>query len=69
MAIDQVPEQEDLDMDPESSGLRATFLVIFLVLAGLVVGEIYSIHKTNSMRDALEAHRKRECTANGCVAK
>jgi hypothetical protein len=57
MAIDQVPEREGLDTEPESSGLRARFLLIFLVLAGLVVGEIYTIHKINSMRDALEAQQ------------
>ena len=56
MAIDQVPEREVLNMEPESSGSQGRFLVIFLVLAALVVGEIYTIHKTNSMRDALQAH-------------
>jgi len=57
MAIDQVPEQEVLDMEPESSGSRGKFLLIFLVLAALVVGEIYTIYKINSMRDALEAQQ------------
>ena len=33
------------------------FLLIFLVLAALVVGEIYTIYKINSMRDALEAQQ------------
>ena len=44
-------------MQPESSGSRGKFLLIFLVLAALVVGEIYSIHKTNSTREALEAQQ------------
>ena len=57
MAIDQVPEQEVFDVELESSGLRAKFLLIFLVLAALVVGEIYTIHKINSMRDSLEAQQ------------
>ena len=57
MAIDQVPEQEVLDMEPVSSGLRNKFLLIFLVLAALVVGEIYTISKISSMRNGLEAHR------------
>ena len=55
MAIDQVPEREVLNVGPESSGSGGKFLLIFLVLAALVVGEIYTIYKTNSMRDALEA--------------
>jgi hypothetical protein len=57
MAIDQVPEQQVIQMQPESSGSRGKFLLIFLVLAALVVGEIYSIHKTNSTREALEAQQ------------
>jgi hypothetical protein len=57
MAIDQVPEQEVLDMKPESSALHGKFLLIFLVLAALIVGEIYTISKINSMRDALEAQQ------------
>jgi hypothetical protein len=54
MAIDQVPEREVLEMEPESSGSRGKFLLIFLVLAALAVGEFYTMHKINSMRDALE---------------
>ena len=57
MAIDQVPEQEVLAMEPESSGSSSKFLLIFLVLAALVVGEMYTIHKINSMRDVLEAQQ------------
>jgi hypothetical protein len=57
MAIDQVPEQEVLDMEPESCGSHGKFLLIFLVLAALVVGEIYTISKINSMRGALEAQQ------------
>jgi hypothetical protein len=55
--MDQVPEREVLDVEPESSGLRSKFLLIFLVLAALVVGEIYTIHKINSTREALEAQQ------------
>jgi hypothetical protein len=57
MAIHQVPEQEVLDVEPESSGSHGKFLLIFLALAALVVGEIYTIHKINSMRDVLEAQQ------------
>jgi hypothetical protein len=57
MAIDQVPEHEVVNMEPESSGSSGKFLLIFLVLAALAVGEIYTMHKINSMRDALEAQQ------------
>jgi hypothetical protein len=57
MAIDQVPEREVLDVEPENPGLSSKFLVIFLVLAALVVGEIYTIYKINSMRDTLQAQQ------------
>ena len=57
MAIDEVPEKEVHVIEPESSGSQGKFLLIFLVLAALVAGEIYSIHKINSTRDALEAQQ------------
>jgi hypothetical protein len=57
MAIDQVPEQEVLEMEPESSASYGKFLLIFVVLAALIVGEIYTIAKINSMRGALEAQQ------------
>jgi len=57
MAIDQVPDREVLDMQPVSSGLRNKFLLIFLVLAALVVGEILTISKISSMRNGLEAQQ------------
>jgi hypothetical protein len=55
MAIDEVPKQEVLNMEPEGS--RGKFLLIFLVLVVLAVGEIYAIYKTSSMRAALEAQQ------------
>jgi len=57
MAIDQVPEHESLDREPESSGWGSKFLLIFVVLAALVVGEFYTMHKISSMRDALEGQQ------------
>jgi len=57
MAIDQVPEKEVLDMEPERSSSRGQFLLILPVLAALIVGELYGIHKINSNRDALEAEQ------------
>ncbi len=57
MAIDQVPEKEVLGTEPESSSTRGQFLLILPVLAALIVGEFYGIHKINSIRDALEAQQ------------
>jgi hypothetical protein len=57
MATDQDPEQKGLEMEPKSSGSSNKFLLIFLVLAALVVGEIYTIYKTSSIRDTLEAQQ------------
>jgi len=57
MAIDQVPEKEVLGMEPESSATRGQFLLILPVLAALIVGELYGIHKINSTRDVLEAQQ------------
>jgi hypothetical protein len=57
MAIDEVPEKEVHVVEPERSGSQGKFLLILVVLAALVAGEIYSIHKINSTRDALEAQQ------------
>ena len=57
MALDQVPEHEVVNMEPASSGSGSKFVLIFLVLAGLAAGEIYTIHKTNSIRDAMKAQQ------------
>jgi hypothetical protein len=57
MAIDQVPEHEVVNMEPASSGSGSKFVLIFLVLAALAAGEIYTIHKTNSIRDAMKAQQ------------
>ena len=57
MAIDEVPEKEIHVVEPDRSGSQGKFLLIFVVLAALVAGEIYSIHKINSTREALEAQQ------------
>ena len=57
MAIDQVPEHEVVNMEAASSGSGSKFVLIFLVLAALAAGEIYTIHKTNSIRDAMKAQQ------------
>jgi len=57
MAIDDVPEKEVHVVEPESSGSQGKFLLIFIVLAALVAGEIYSFHRIGSTREALEAQQ------------
>jgi hypothetical protein len=57
MAIDQVPEHQVVNVEPGGSGSTGKFLLIFLVLMALAVGEFYTMHKINSMRDALEAQQ------------
>ena len=57
MAIDEVPEKEVHVVEPERFGSQGKFLLVFVVLAALVAGEIYSNHKINSTREALEAQQ------------
>jgi hypothetical protein len=56
MAIDEVPErQEVLPMEPHYSSHTATFLAVFVILAGLVVGEIYTLSKISSLRESVDS--------------
>jgi len=57
MPIDEVPEKEVQAVEPDKSSSQSKFLIIFVVLAALAVGEIYSVHKINSTREALEAQQ------------
>jgi len=57
MAIDEVPQKEVQVVEPERSGSQGKFLLIFVVLAVLVAGQIYAFHKLNSTREALEAQQ------------
>jgi hypothetical protein len=57
MPIDEVPEKEVQQVEPDKSSSQSKFLIIFVVLAALAIGEIYSIHKINSTREALEAQQ------------
>jgi chromosome segregation ATPase len=57
MVTDQDHDEKVLETRPESSASSNKFLLIFLVLAALVVGEIYTIYKTTSIRDALQAQQ------------
>jgi len=54
---DKIPEKEVLVTGPDHSEAQAKFLLIFVVLAALVAGEIYSFSKMNSTREALEAQQ------------
>ena len=57
MAIDDVPEKEVDVIERDNSGSPGKFLLIFVVLAALVAGEIYSLHKINTNREAIEAQQ------------
>jgi len=58
MAIDDVPEQKVLSMNPpEGSGANLKFGLIFVILAVLVIGEMYTIARINSVRTSLEAEQ------------
>lgn len=58
MAIDQVPEQESISSNPPQGSTHSTwFAVIFLTLAGLAGGEIYTLHKVGAVRDSLQTQQ------------
>jgi len=54
MAIDQVPVQEGLPMEPNPSmkdGVK--FVSIFLILAALAVGEFFTVSRMNTMQEQM----------------
>ena len=55
MAIDQIPEQES--HSSEGSKHATQFLVVFVVLAALVVGEIYTLSQVGSVRNSMETQQ------------
>jgi len=58
MAIDEVKEQASTPMGPGgSAGHGAKFLVIFLVLAALAVGEFYAVSRISSLREETAAQQ------------
>jgi hypothetical protein len=58
MAIDDVPQQEVLRMNPaDDSGVNLKFGLIFVILAVLVIGEIYTLARISSVRTSLEAQQ------------
>lgn len=58
MPIDEVPRQEVLPMNPSAgSGHTFKFVLIFVVLAALAIGEIFTLARISSVRTALEAQQ------------
>lgn len=58
MAIDDMPKQEALPMSsPEGSGQTLKFALVFVVLAALAVGEIYTLSRIGTIRESLEAQQ------------
>ncbi len=59
MAIDEVPVQTGVPTEPNpSSGGAVKFVVIFLVLVVLAVGEFMTVNRMNTVRDQLTAQQK-----------
>ncbi len=58
MAIDQVPEQNPLPMSSlEGTSHTAKFVLVFLVLGALAVGEIYTLSRINSLGGTIETQQ------------
>jgi hypothetical protein len=58
MAIDDIPVQQDLPMgEDQSSGYAAKFGWVFVILAGLAVGELYTLHRMSTLHDQLTAQQ------------
>ena len=55
MAIDEVPDDRKISVNPEGHSHTSAFVAIFIVLAILVIGEFYSLGKIGSLRTSLEA--------------
>jgi hypothetical protein len=56
MAIDEMPEQQDLPIETyNSSGHTFMFVVIFVILAGLAVGEFITLSKMNTLNSTVQA--------------
>jgi len=56
MASNEMPEQQDLPIETyNSSGHTLMFVVIFLIMAGLAVGEIITLSKMNTLNSTVQA--------------
>jgi hypothetical protein len=58
MAIDDMPKQEALPMSsPEGFGQTLKFALVFVALAALAVGELYTLSRIGTIRETLEAQQ------------
>ena len=58
MAIDEVPEQEVLPIEPpEGSSHTLKFALILIVLAALAIGEYYTLSKLSDLRKSMAAQQ------------
>ncbi len=55
MAIDEVPNDRKIIVNPEGHSHTGAFIAILIVLALLAIGEFYSFSKISSLRTSLEA--------------
>lgn len=62
MAIDDVPDSKPVVVPPAQQDHTGTFIAIFVVLALLIIGEIYSFSRFSSLRTALESQQARMTT-------
>jgi dsDNA-specific endonuclease/ATPase MutS2 len=54
MAIDEVPGQDPL---PTGSSQTGKFIAVFVVLAGLAIGQIFTLSRLSTVRQSLEAQQ------------
>jgi multidrug efflux pump subunit AcrA (membrane-fusion protein) len=56
MVIDEVPEQQEvLPLEPPHSSHTGALLAVFVILVGVVVGEIYTLSKISALRGSVDA--------------
>jgi DNA repair exonuclease SbcCD ATPase subunit len=55
MAIDDAPEPKEVPMQPEGSSHTQKFIALYVILAFLAVGEIYTLSQITSSRRALQS--------------
>jgi hypothetical protein len=61
MAIDEIKKEGTASSYPvEPSNHTSIFMVIFLIMAGLVIGEVYSIKQIDTVHDSLTAAQAKQ---------
>ncbi len=65
MAIDDVPSSNPVIVNPARQNHTGFFIAIFVILALLIIGEIYSFSRFSSLRAALESQQARMTTQLG----